>query len=155
MAIDGRRRLLIAAAAAILLFGQVGAVSAADKVRVGTMGNSSDAGFFIADAKGYFRAEGTRIPFVPFDGAAQMMAPLGIGELDVGGGTASAGLYNAAARNMGIKVVADRSRTEAGYLFQTLMIRKALVDSGQFKSYADLKGLKIGIVAPGRTRRPH
>ena len=29
------------------------------------------------------------------------------------------------------------------------MIRKALVDSGRFKSYADLKGLKIGIVAPG------
>lgn len=148
MVIVGRRRLLIAGAAA-LFFGQAGAVSAAEKVRVGTVGNSSDAGFFIADAKGYFKDEELDVSFVPFDGAAQMIAPLGTGDLDIGGGAASAGLYNAAARNIAIKVVADRSRTEAGYLFQTLMIRKALVDGGRFKTYADLKGLKIALVAPG------
>ena len=94
-------------------------VSAADKVRVGTVGNSSDAGFFIRRCQRLFQSRGARYFVRAFrwrranDGASRSL-----GELDVGGGTASAGLYNAAARNIGIKVVADRSRTEAGYLFQ-------------------------------------
>jgi NitT/TauT family transport system substrate-binding protein len=122
---------------------------AADKVSVATVGNSSDAGFFIADANGHFRAEGLEVTFIPFDTAQRMLPSLGKGELDVGSGTASASLYNAAARDLGMKIVADRSRTERGNMFQTLMIRKALVDSGRYRTYADLKGLKMALLAPG------
>ncbi len=122
---------------------------AADHVSVGTVGNASDAGFLIAQAKGYFRDEDLDVEFIPFDAAQKMMAPLGTGELEVGGGAASASLYNAAARGVAIRVVADRSRTEAGNQFQTLMIRKQLVDSGRYKTLADLKGLRIALLAPG------
>ena len=142
------RRPLLAAAVLCLLTGSLSAF-AADKVSVGTVGNSSDAGFFIAADKGYFKDEGLDVQFVPFDGAQKMMAPLGTGDLDIGGGAASASLYNSAARNIGIRIVADRSRTQAGYLFQTLMVRKALIESGRFKGYADLKGLKVALLAPG------
>lgn len=137
------------ALAALALLASSLAAGAADRVSVGTVGNSSDAGFLIAEAKGYFRAEGLDVNFIPFDGAQKMMSPLGTGELEVGGGAASASLYNAAARNIAIRIVADRSRTEAGSMFQTLMIRKALIESGRFKSYADLKGLKVALLAPG------
>ncbi len=122
---------------------------AADAVTVATVGNSSDAGFFIAEAKGYFRAEALDVTFIPFDTAQRMLPSLGKGELDVGSGTASASLYNGAARGLGMKIVADRSRTGPGNFFQTLMIRKALMDSGRYKTYADLKGLKIALLAPG------
>ena len=122
---------------------------AADRVTVGTVGNSSDAGFFVAMDQGYFAAEGLDVALTPFDGAQRMMAPLGQGDLDVGGGTATASLYNSASRGIGIRIVADRSRMETGYMFQTLMVRKALIDSGRFKGYADLKGLKFALVAPG------
>ncbi len=122
---------------------------AAEKVSVATVGNSSDAGFFIADANGHFRAEGLDVTFIPFDTAQRMLPSLGKGDLDVGSGTASASLYNAAARDLGVKIVADRSRTEAGNFFQTLMVRKALVDSGRYKTYADLRGLKVALLAPG------
>ena len=122
---------------------------AADKVSVATVGNSSDAGFFIADANGHFRAENLEVTFIPFDTAQRMLPSLGKGELDVGSGTASASLYNAAARDLGMKIVADRSRTEPGNFFQTLLVRKSLVDSGRFRTYADLKGLKIALLAPG------
>lgn len=138
-------RALIAALAIALC----GAARAADKVSVATVGNSSDAGFFIAEANGHFRAEGLEVAFIPFDTAQRMVPSLGKGELDVGSGTASASLYNAAARDLGMKIVADRSRTEPGNFFQTLMVRKALVDSGRYKTYADLKGLKIALLAPG------
>lgn len=124
---------------------------AADVVNVGSVGNSGDVGFFIAEAKGYFRAENLDVKLTVFDSAARMIAPLGTGDLDVGSGAASAGLYNAAARKIDIRAVADRGRTAPGYQYQTLMIRKDLVDSGRVKDYSDLKGLKFAAAAPGVT----
>ena len=141
--------LRCSAAIILALFIASASAQAADRVTVGTVGNSSDAGFFIAMDRGYFTAEGIDAALTPFDGAQRMMAPLGQGELDVGGGTATASLYNSASRGIGIRIVADRSRMEAGYMFQTLMVRKAVIESGRFKGYADLKGLKFALVAPG------
>lgn len=121
---------------------------AQDKVRIGLVGNTSDAPILIADARGYFRAEGIEIASTVFDSAAKQIAPLATGELDVGGGATSAGLFNAAARKIDLRIVGDRSRMAPGYSYMTLMIRKDLIDSGKFKSYADLKGLKIALAAP-------
>jgi len=118
-------------------------------VRVGITNVSTDVGFFIADKKGYFRDEGLNVVFTEFNSAAKMIAPLGTGQLDVGGGTVSAGLYNAVARKIDIKVVADKGSIKPGYGFSSLLVRKDLVDSGRYKSYADLKGMKIAIGAPG------
>jgi NitT/TauT family transport system substrate-binding protein len=121
----------------------------ADLVRVGIVDASSDVGFLIADRKGYFREEGIVVELVNFDSGAKMIAPLGVGQLDVGGGSASAGLYNAVARGIDIKIVADKASTPPGYGFQPLLVRKDLVDSGRYKSLADLKGMTIAGSAPG------
>ena len=118
-------------------------------IRVGLVNSSSDAGFLIADKKGYFREEGLDVVFTPFDSAAKMVAPLGAGHLDVGGGSPSAGLYNAIARGISIKIVADKGSTPPGYGYQPLLVRKDLVDSGRFKGLKDLKGMKIAGSAPG------
>ncbi len=118
-------------------------------VRVGIARTMSDAGYYIADAKGFFRDEGIAVELLPFNSAAQMIAPLGTGELDVGGGTVAAGLYNAAARGIGVKIVAAQSSMRPGYGYSSLMVRKDLVDSGQYKTIADLKGRKVAVGAPG------
>lgn len=118
-------------------------------VRVGTTNSSSDVAFFIADKKGYFKQEGITITLTPFDSAAKMVAPLGAGQLDVGGGAPSAGLYNAVARGINIKIVADKGSSPPGYGYNPLLVRKDLVDSGKFKSFKDLKGLKVAGVAKG------
>ncbi len=78
------------------------ALAAGDTVRVGIIGTISDAGLLIADRKGYFNQEGINAVFTAFDSAARMVAPLGAGQLDVGAGSASAGLYNAVARGIAI-----------------------------------------------------
>ncbi len=143
------RALIRAAALALPLFGA--SAFAADKVNVGAVGNSGDVGFYMAEAKGYFAAENLDVNFTVFDSAAKMIAPLGTGDLDVGSGAASAGLYNAATRKIEIRAVADRGRTAPGYMYQTLMLRKDLVDSGRVKDYPDLKGLKFAVAAPGVT----
>jgi NitT/TauT family transport system substrate-binding protein len=134
-----------------LLLGTVGAVRAAEPIalKVGTSGASSDVAFYIADKKGYFRQEGLAVTFTGFDSAAKMVAPLGAGQLDVGGGSPSAGLYNAVARGIDIKIVADKGSTPPGYGFQPLLVRKDLVDSGRYKTLKDLKGMKIAGSAPG------
>ena len=119
------------------------------KVRVGNVNTASDVGIYLAHKKGFFKAEGLDIEFIGFDTAARMIAPLGTGELDVGGGTVSAGLYNAYSRKIGITIVADKGSSKPGYNFSQLMVRKDLVDSGRYKTFADLKGLKIATAARG------
>ena len=64
-------------------------------VNVGAASTTSDAPIYIADKKGYFREEGLEAKVTNFRSAADMVAPLGIGQLDAGAGSASAGLYNA------------------------------------------------------------
>src|SRR5215472_13515742 len=125
------------------------AAQAADQVRIGIARTMSDVGYYVADAKGFFRDEGIEVAMTPFTSAAQMMAPLGTGDLDIGGGTVSAGFYNSVARGIATKIVADQSSMKPGYGYSSLMVRKDLVDSGRFKTLADLKGMKVAIGAPG------
>ena len=134
--------VLALAAAAAPSFG-------ADKVTIGIVNAVSDGGLFIAEAKGYFKEAGIEASFVEFDTGAKMVAPLGAGQLDVGGGAASAGLYNAVERGITIKMVADKATNVKGAPFQSFLVRKALVDSGQVKTLADLKGRKVAITGAG------
>ncbi len=109
----------------------------------------ADVGLFVADKRGYFAAENLKVRFVPFDAAARMIAPLAAGDLEVGGGGISAGLFNAVARGLGIKIVADKSTSTPGLATGALMVRKDLVDSGRYRSVKDLKGWKVAVPGPG------
>ncbi|HEX4555051.1 MAG TPA: ABC transporter substrate-binding protein [Xanthobacteraceae bacterium] len=138
---------------AVLLLVALGAglsaAAAQTPVGVGMTNVSSDAGFFIADKKGYFRDEGIAVTMTPFASAAKMIAPLGTGQLEVGGGTVAAGLYNAVERGINMKIVADKASVTDGYEYSTLLVRKDLADSGRYKSLADLKGMNIATGAQG------
>src|ERR1700722_19263418 len=123
----------------------------AQELTIGTIGASSDAPFFIADAKGYFAEQGLKVNFVRFDSAAKAIPSLGSGEVDVGSGASSAGLYNAVGRGIGIKIVSDKARNAKGYGFQAIMARSDLIDSGKVKSVKDLKGLKVAMSATGNS----
>ncbi len=118
-------------------------------VTVGATNSTSDAPIYIADAKGYFREEGLAVTVSNFRSAADMVAPLGTGELDAGAGSASAGLYNAVLRGVRIKIVADKASSPPGYGATKILVRKDLVDSGRYKSPKDFKGMKFAMNAPG------
>jgi NitT/TauT family transport system substrate-binding protein len=105
--------------------------------------------FYLAEKMGYFKAEGLDVEFVPLPSAALMIAPLGAGQLDVGGGAITAGLYNAVGRGIDLKIVADLGSDPPGYGFQTLVVSKALIASGGYKSVKDLRGKRIAITARG------
>jgi NitT/TauT family transport system substrate-binding protein len=144
-----RRCIGSAIAGSLLIAGAFAHAAAPIPVRVGVSADAGGVGFFIADKKGYFKEEGLAVSFVSFDSAAKMIAPLGAGQLEVGAGSPSAGLYNAVTRGIQIKIVADKGSTPPGFGFQPLLVRKDLVDSGRYKSLKDLKGMKIAGSAPG------
>ncbi|MFL6797066.1 MAG: ABC transporter substrate-binding protein [Xanthobacteraceae bacterium] len=139
-----------------LLAGLLGAAAmdgaaAADKVTVGTGGSASDAPFYIAQDRGFFKEEGLDVDLIVLDSGAKVIAPLGTGEVDVGSGALSVGFWNALVRGIKFRIVADRGHTEQGYRYQSVFIRKDLIDSGQFKTLKDLVGKRIGFAAQGVT----
>jgi len=123
--------------------------AAAQAITVGATSSTSDAPIFIADQKGYFRDEGLDVKVTNFRSAADMVAPLGAGQIEAGAGSASAGLYNAVARGIKIKIVADKASSPPGYGATKILVRKDHVESGRYRSPADLKGMKFAMNAPG------
>jgi NitT/TauT family transport system substrate-binding protein len=122
---------------------------AASPIRMGYIGISSDAGIFIAQDKGYFKEQGIELSLERFGLGADQMALLGSGRLDLASGALSPTLFNALARGLPIVVVADKGSFRKGFGFNVLVVRKALIDSGQFKGLSDLKGRVMAVPGPG------
>jgi NitT/TauT family transport system substrate-binding protein len=129
----------------------ISATQAADlsRVSVGITNSASDVSLFVAQKRGYFWEEGLEVSFIAFPSAARMIAPMASGELDVATGALSAALFNAVARGIDVRIVADKNSTPPGRGTQPLLVRKDHVDSGRYKTIADLKGMKISTAAPG------
>lgn len=114
-------------------------------LKIGQVGGISDAAFHIATAKGYFKDQGIALEAIPFASAAQMVAPLGTGELQVGGGASSAGLFNAIGRRVGLVIVADKGNMDPGHGYEAIVVRKEL--AATIKGPKDLKGRTVAISA--------
>jgi NitT/TauT family transport system substrate-binding protein len=119
-----------------------------DEVKIGTPLTISDAPIFVAHHKGYLKEVGIRTTMTSMQTGAYMIAPLAAGQLDIGAAATSAGLFNGAGRGIAIKIVADKGSNLPGYAYVSLLIRKELVDSGKYKTLADLKGLRCA--EPGK-----
>ena len=142
------RREILAAAAVVAA---PGVLRSQQKlfINLGVPNAATDVGYFVAHKKGYFAEEGLDVRFQTFDSAARMIPVLAAGDLQIGAGGPSAGLYNAVARDIDIRIVADKSRNQTGQGSQKLLVRKELWDSGKVRKVADLKGMRVANAAPG------
>ncbi len=113
-------------------------------LRVGIAKALATAATMIAVEKGYFRDAGIRIEIEELDSAANVMALLAQGQLQVVEGGISVGYFNGIERGLPITIVADRVSTPLGH---RLLVRKDL--AGTIKSPADLKGKIIASNGPG------
>ena len=126
--------------------------TALQKVRYGDLNLFSDAGVYIGMDEGFFAQQGIEVELTSFDSAANMVAPLATNQLEAGGGAPSAGLYNALRSGVNVRIVADKGHsdpTPPGFPVSIYLVRKALVDRGQVKGIADLKGLRFAQPALG------
>lgn len=148
--VDRRRLLQMAGGAGALaaLGVRRGRAADLDEVKIGSPLVISDAPFFIGEHKGYWREQGIRVSLINMQTGPHMIAPLGTGQIDIAAAAPSAGLYNAAARGIGLEIVADKGSNLPGYAYVSLLVRKELVDSGKFKTLSDLKGGKVA--EPGK-----
>jgi NitT/TauT family transport system substrate-binding protein len=120
-------------------------------VKVGIIGSTSDAGFFLADERGYFKEAGIEFQSVAFQTGPDQVPPAGNGQLDVATGAPSAGLFNAIARGVPLKIVADKGSQRRGFVYSSIVLRKDLLDGGEVKGWADLKGQKMAVAGLGNT----
>jgi len=117
-------------------------------VKVGfAAGSMSVAGVYVAIARGYFQESGITNQFVPLAGFNQLVGPIATGELEIGSAGPSAALFNALERGVRLKIVADQNTAFPGRASAALMVRKDLIDSGQVKTVADLKGRTVALAA--------
>lgn len=120
------------------------------EVPVGIAPTMSSAAMYIAVERGYFEEQGIKPIVTAFDASGAKMVPvLAAGELFVAGGNINAGLYNAISSDIPIKIVADKGTVARGHGYLALIVRKDLVENGRYKSYADLKGMKMAVTAKG------
>jgi NitT/TauT family transport system substrate-binding protein len=114
-------------------------------VKMAETPGSSNAGVYIALARGYFRDEGLDVTLETFDSGERAIPALATNQVDVAGIGVSAGLFNALARSLPIKIVGGLSYNEPGYSSTGFLVRKDLIDSGRVRDYPDLRGLKISL----------
>ena len=126
---------------------QVAPLSPPVAVRVGMVPVVSGAGVYLALERGYFQAEGLDVGTENFDAGAQMIPLLGTGQLDVGSGATSAGIFNAVARGVPLRLVAAQSVITPGHGIIGVMIRRDLFDSAAIRDYGDLRGRRIAVPA--------
>lgn len=128
------------------------AVTSTVSLKVGTLRIVADAGLYAAVSKGYFKEQGLDIQFVDFNTAAETIAPLAANQLDIGGGAVTAGLFNAVARGLPLKVVADKAAlspdARTGFTSSLWFALPKSVDPQAF-TFADFKGKRIAISSTG------
>jgi ABC-type nitrate/sulfonate/bicarbonate transport system substrate-binding protein len=120
-------------------------------VRVGVVGATGESGLYVAEEQGYFRQQGITIEWAQFQAGQQMIPLLGSGQLDVGSGGVSAGLINAVALDIPLRIVADEGYIAPGSRWQGIVVRKELVDNGTFGGCPNYKGLRVANVTDGNT----
>jgi NitT/TauT family transport system substrate-binding protein len=159
-AIPHKARSLVAAAAAATLIctgvahgaeaAKRAPLNPAVKVRIGIISALFDTPSIIAHEKGYFREEGIDSDIKAFPGSAEASQALSIGALDAIASGPNPMVFNARQRNIDLTIVASAGQHSPGRAGISCVLRKDLLDSGRYKTPADLKGMKLasGLAAP-------
>jgi ABC-type nitrate/sulfonate/bicarbonate transport system substrate-binding protein len=118
-------------------------------VNMGVQGSTAENGYYLALERGYFREEGLEVEFTRFATAGDMIAPLASGALDVGSGGIGAGLFNAIAQGIPLKIVADHTINRPEDRAAAWMVRAAIAD--RVKEPSDVRGMAVGLGTVGST----
>jgi ABC-type nitrate/sulfonate/bicarbonate transport system substrate-binding protein len=115
------------------------------KVRVAHVGFMPQFSTWLALENGYFRELGLDLEMEPLVGTSDITVLLGSGQLDVGIAQISPGFFNAVARGIGIRMVADHGTTYPGKSSATVSMRGDLAAEKPWTGFQDLRGLKVAL----------
>jgi NitT/TauT family transport system substrate-binding protein len=117
------------------------ACRANDLVKVSVYQSVSDAGIYIANDRGYFKAENIDVDLIQLDAVSSVVTALASGQVDVAGGAPSAAIYNAFRQGIGIRIVADKGSMPTGSGYLGLVVRKGL--ENEVRGFDDLRGHRV------------
>jgi NitT/TauT family transport system substrate-binding protein len=120
-------------------------LAASVPVRIGVLGILGEAGVYVAMARGYFQAEGLEPTLVTFDSATKALPALGTGEMDVLLASMSPGYVNAVRRGLAMTIVASLGTGGSDSNSSWLVARPELANSGEVRTWADLRGRTLAI----------
>lgn len=116
-------------------------------VRFGSVGGLTDAGLYIADAKGYFAESGIEVEFSRMGGGSEIGAAIATGNLDVAGFALTAGFFNAIAEGLELKVVGDKQSILPDASATRVVVRNELVGATAQETFDNIRGKSVGISA--------
>jgi NitT/TauT family transport system substrate-binding protein len=120
------------------------------KVRVGMISALFDSGSLIALEKGYFKEVGIEPELITFTSSGDANQAMAIGQIDTLSSTPSVPLFTSRTRNIDLSIVAAVANHTPGHGIIGMVLRRDLVESGRYKTPADLKGMKFatGLTTP-------
>jgi NitT/TauT family transport system substrate-binding protein len=130
----------------VISFGPIASVAAQSVVKIGFIPSESFAPLLVAHERGYFKAQGLTTELVRLTSGAAILTQVSTGDIQVGGGAVGAAAFNAANQKLPVAFVAPM---HFAYVEDYLVIRKAEIDAGRFKTVADLRGKSCAINAKG------
>ncbi len=122
----------------------------ATHVRFATQFGSGGIPLYLAVDRGYFQQEGIDLEFVPFSSNSEMVPSLSTNQVEAGGVSVNAALWNAVGRGVRLKATLDHGSLRPGQASSSLVIRKDVYDAGRGHSLADLRGLNLVNTPPGK-----
>ena len=117
-------------------------------VRVGLLSSVPDSGVYIGYERGYYRELGLDLQLETIPDPNTISTLVGTNQLDVGCFGINANPFQAAARGVGVKMVADKGSLRPGFGYAALLARQDLVESRQTPSLADIRKRTITKLAP-------
>lgn len=120
------------------------------KVSLAMLRLTSSAPLFIALDKGYFVEENLEVTPEWFDAAHPIAVATASSKVDIGATGITASLFNMAAADQKLAIVADKGREEKGFPSSALLANTDAYNNG-LTSIENLKGKRIGITQIGST----
>jgi NitT/TauT family transport system substrate-binding protein len=105
------------------------------------------ASLYVAIEKGYFAEQGLEVSLVIVRGGDTTYQVAGK-TIEFSGGAADASFYNAINRKLPLVILSTLSSLPSGEAPYPIVVRKELFDNGTVKTAKNLKGLKVGNLAP-------
>ncbi|AVO38433.1 ABC transporter substrate-binding protein [Pukyongiella litopenaei] len=146
-----RRDLLAAGAAATLISSFALPAGAGDRPNIEFLYSpfADYAPFFVAKEMGFFDEFGADVTLSPKGNTAETIQMLASGNIETGGATWGAGLFNALSRGATVSIIATLARMPDTVPSPSpFMVSQAAWDDG-IRTVADLKGKRVGIPGPG------
>ncbi len=112
-------------------------------IKIGVTPLLTVSGLYVALDRGYFAEQGIDVAMENITDPTTMVPSLATGQIDVGNGAMSAGLWNALARGADLRLVALQSYIPPGIEGAGYVVRKADLDNGLIGDYPTLKGKRV------------